>query len=141
MGRRTGQWQCRICGLDRWHVITVKRKNGALYTTSFYACSRCSAMFLNPEQFNAVGNAAPNVEMPTVHSVAFTMDQCADAWPEALSSAGEKAASLLFAAVGSNTVAAILQVKGNGAQPVDSTGAAGLDRTDDLPLTRRLLYH
>jgi hypothetical protein len=79
--------------------------------------------------------------MPTVHSVAFTMDQYADAWPEALSSAGEKAASLLFAAIGSNTVAAILQIKGNGAQPVDSTGAAGLDRTDDLPLTRRLLYH
>ena len=31
--------------------MTVKRKNGALYTTAFYACSRCSVMFLNPEQF------------------------------------------------------------------------------------------
>jgi hypothetical protein len=39
------------------------------------------------------------------HSVAFTMDQYADAWPEALSNAGEKAASLLFAASGSKTVA------------------------------------
>jgi hypothetical protein len=46
--------------------VTVKRKNGALYTTSFYACSRCSVMFLNPEQFNAFGVAAPNIEMPTV---------------------------------------------------------------------------
>jgi integrase len=41
------------------------------------------------------------------HSVAFTMDQYADAWPEALSNAGEKAAALLFgAASGSNTVTA-----------------------------------
>jgi hypothetical protein len=46
--------------------VTVKRKNGTLYTTSFYACSRCSVMFLNPEQFNASGGAASNVEMPTV---------------------------------------------------------------------------
>jgi site-specific recombinase XerD len=30
------------------------------------------------------------------HSVAFTMDQYADAWHEALSNAGEKAAALLF---------------------------------------------
>jgi integrase len=40
------------------------------------------------------------------HSVAFTMDQYADAWPEALCNAGEKAAALLFAASGSKTVAA-----------------------------------
>jgi len=39
------------------------------------------------------------------HSVAFTMDQYADAWPEALSNAGEKAAALLFAVSGSKTVA------------------------------------
>jgi integrase len=41
------------------------------------------------------------------HSVAFTMDQYAQAWPEAISNAGEKAASLLFAATGSKTVAAL----------------------------------
>jgi len=40
------------------------------------------------------------------HSVAFTMDQYADAWPEALSNAGEKAAALFFAASGSKTIAA-----------------------------------
>ena len=62
----TGQWNCRVCGFYRWHVVTVKRRNGALYTTSFYACSGCSAMFLSPEQFNALGRAAPNVEMPRV---------------------------------------------------------------------------
>jgi hypothetical protein len=69
MGRATGQWECRICGFDRWHIVTVKRKNGALYTTSSYACSGCSAMFLNPDQFNALGKAAPNVEMPIVVSL------------------------------------------------------------------------
>jgi hypothetical protein len=69
MGRTTEQWRCRICSFDRWHVVTVKRKHGALYTTSFYACSGCSVMFLNPEAFNALGNAAPNIEMPTVISL------------------------------------------------------------------------
>jgi hypothetical protein len=49
--------------------VTVKRKTGELYTTSFYACSACSVMFLNPEQFNALGDAVPNVEMPTVISL------------------------------------------------------------------------
>jgi hypothetical protein len=66
MGRTTGQWCCRVWGFDRWHIVTVKRKNGALYTTSFYACSGCSVMMLNPEQFNAHGDAAPNIEMPRV---------------------------------------------------------------------------
>jgi hypothetical protein len=69
MGRTTGQWRCRICSFDRWHIVTVKRKNGALYTTSFYACSGCSVMFLNPEQFSAFADAAPNIEMPTVISL------------------------------------------------------------------------
>jgi hypothetical protein len=68
MGRATGQWKCQVFGFDRWHVVSVKRKNGALYTTSFYACFGCSAMFLNPEQFNVYSDAAPNVEMPTVLS-------------------------------------------------------------------------
>jgi len=66
MGRTTGQWRCRICSFNRWHVVSVKRKNGSLYETSFYACSGCSAMFLNRERFSAFGNAAPNVEMPNV---------------------------------------------------------------------------
>ena len=40
------------------------------------------------------------------HSVAFTMDQYADAWPEAVTNAGEAASALLFTASGSKTVAA-----------------------------------
>jgi hypothetical protein len=70
MGRTTSQWKCRICGFDRWHVITVKRKNGSLYETSFYACSGCSVMFLNPDSFNALGEAPPNIEMPKVVALA-----------------------------------------------------------------------
>ena len=66
MGLVSGQWRCRVCGFDRWHVVSVKKKNGALYRTAFYACSGCSGMFLNPEQWNEHGNAAPNIEMPRV---------------------------------------------------------------------------
>jgi len=53
------------------------------------------------------------------HSVAFTMDQYADAWPEALSNAGEKAASLLFAASGSKMVAAVSEEDRNMGQVSD----------------------
>lgn len=65
-GRTTGQWRCRICSFRSLAHRDWKRKNGTLYTTSFYACSRCSVMFLNPEQFNVLGDAAPNIEMATV---------------------------------------------------------------------------
>jgi hypothetical protein len=50
--------------------VSVTRRNGALYTTSFYACSGCAMMFLNPQQFNSLGDAAPNVKMPRVVSLA-----------------------------------------------------------------------
>lgn len=69
MRKTTGPWRCRICSFDRWHVVTVKRKTGSLYTSSFYACSGCLVMVLNPEQFNASGNAAPDVEVTTVISL------------------------------------------------------------------------
>jgi len=42
----------------------VPRKNGALYLTSFYACSKCSVMFLNPAQWSADSSAPANVEAP-----------------------------------------------------------------------------
>ncbi len=36
------QWKCRLCGFDRYyHQVSVLRKTGARYETSFYACSRC----------------------------------------------------------------------------------------------------
>jgi integrase len=64
------------------------------------------------------------------HSVAFTMDQYADAWPEALSNAGEKAAALLFAASGSKTVAAEAESERGEAQVSDSLAPpAGVEPT------------
>jgi len=60
----TGQWRCRICGFERHHQVSVMRKDGSRYLTSFYACSQCSVMFLNPAQWNAYGDAPANVEAP-----------------------------------------------------------------------------
>ena len=60
------QWQCGLCGFYRYHRVGVLRKSGARYETSFHACSGCSAMFLNPAQFDANSTAAPNIEMPPV---------------------------------------------------------------------------
>jgi hypothetical protein len=56
------QWKCRLCGFDRYHRVTVLRKTGARYETPFYACSRCSVMFLNAAQFDTNSTANPNVE-------------------------------------------------------------------------------
>lgn len=61
-----GHWRCRVCDFDRYHKISVGRKNGARYETSFYACSNCSTMFLNPYQFNKYSTENPNVEMPSL---------------------------------------------------------------------------
>jgi len=58
------QWKCRLCGFDRYHRVSVLRKTGARYETPFYACSRCSVMFLNAAQFDANSTANPNVEAP-----------------------------------------------------------------------------
>ena len=60
----SGQWRCRICDFDRYHQVSVPRKNGALYLTSFYACSQRSVMFLNPAQWSADSSAPANVEAP-----------------------------------------------------------------------------
>ena len=58
------QWRRRLCGFDRYHRVTVLRKNGSRYETSFHACSECSAMFLNPAQFEVNSTANPSVGMP-----------------------------------------------------------------------------
>jgi hypothetical protein len=60
------QWRCRVCGFERYHRVSVLRKNGSRYETAFHACSQCSVMFLNPSQFDANSTAVPNIEMPPV---------------------------------------------------------------------------
>ena len=72
------------------------------------------------------------------HSVAFTMDQYADAWPEALSSAGEKAANLLLPQSGSNSVAGSSGGDEGRAQVAEFTGAPGEIRTPDLLVSSQL---
>ncbi|HZO23313.1 MAG TPA: hypothetical protein VFB37_12495 [Steroidobacteraceae bacterium] len=59
-------WRCRVCGFDRYHRVSVMRKNGARYETSFYACSACSVMFLNDSQFDAASTVSPGIEIPPV---------------------------------------------------------------------------
>jgi hypothetical protein len=51
-----------MCGFDRFHRVTVLRKTGVSYETPFRACGGCSAMFLNPSQFDANSTASPNVD-------------------------------------------------------------------------------
>jgi hypothetical protein len=60
----SGQWRCRICDFNRYYQVSVLRKDGSRYLTSFYACSRCSVMFLNPAQWNADGSAPAGIEAP-----------------------------------------------------------------------------
>jgi hypothetical protein len=67
--RAMAQWKCRLCGFARYHQVTVLRPNRARYTTSFYACSGCTTMFLNPEVFNGwhpVSCDAETIEFPPV---------------------------------------------------------------------------
>jgi hypothetical protein len=59
-------WRCRLCAFERYHRVSVLRKNGSRYETQFFACSQCSVMFLNPTQFNAFSTAAPSVEFPPI---------------------------------------------------------------------------
>lgn len=59
------QWQCRVCGYERFHRVVVPKGNNTYYTTQFHACSRCSVMFLLPASFNAL-NPAPTVDVRTV---------------------------------------------------------------------------
>lgn len=54
-----------MCGFERYYGVSVVKKNGVRYHTSFFSCSGCSVMFTNPEQFNAIGQQVnPNVEAP-----------------------------------------------------------------------------
>jgi ribosomal protein L37AE/L43A len=62
----SGVWRCRVCGYERYYRVAVLRKNGTRYETQFFACSQCSVMFLNPNQFNAYSTANPNIEFPPI---------------------------------------------------------------------------
>lgn len=57
-------WCCRVCGFNRYHRVSVLRKNGSKYETSFYACSACSVMFLNERRFDTASSSSPGIEIP-----------------------------------------------------------------------------
>jgi hypothetical protein len=60
------EWRCRLGGFDRFHRVTVMRKNGACYETAFFACSGCSVMLLNDRQFDANSTANPSIAVPPI---------------------------------------------------------------------------
>ena len=66
MTEGTRPWRCRSCGFNHWHKVTVLKKNNVRYETSFYACSQCTVMFLDPQQYNSYSDAAPNIAIPNV---------------------------------------------------------------------------
>ncbi|MGH7867747.1 MAG: hypothetical protein ACREP9_09000, partial [Candidatus Dormibacteraceae bacterium] len=39
---------------ERYHRVSVMRKNGSRYETQFFSCGQCSVMFLNPTQFQCI---------------------------------------------------------------------------------------
>jgi hypothetical protein len=59
-------WKCRLCDYERYHRVSVIKKNGVRYETAFFACSQCSVMFLNPAQFSALAQASPSIELPPI---------------------------------------------------------------------------
>ncbi|HEY2808930.1 MAG TPA: hypothetical protein VGI91_09055 [Steroidobacteraceae bacterium] len=63
MVHTTDQWRCRMCSYERYHRVSVLRKDGSRYETSFFACSKCSVMFLNPQQWNGHEGSQPGVSI------------------------------------------------------------------------------
>jgi hypothetical protein len=55
-------WQCRVCGYDRFFRVVVPRPNNKTYATQFFDCSKCQVMFFNPASFNAL-NDKPVVDV------------------------------------------------------------------------------
>jgi integrase len=87
------------------------------------------------------GESAPTVAKLVGHArPSFTMDVYADAWPDAVSAAGEKVAALLFADSGSKTVAEPNAKASKSAQLIDVSGAPGEIRTPDPLVRSQVLY-
>lgn len=48
-----GPFRCRVCACCHYARVRVRRSNGDLYVTEFYACANCSTMFLDPRLFTS----------------------------------------------------------------------------------------
>lgn len=61
-------FRCRVCGNGTFRAIAVPRPSAASRETSFYECSGCSVMFLDPTAFNANEPGPPQsrgAQLPT----------------------------------------------------------------------------
>src|SRR5437870_4939779 len=45
-------FDCPLCGSNQCLSVVVPRPNGDYYTTRFYKCAGCTAMFLDPDRFS-----------------------------------------------------------------------------------------
>lgn len=52
-------FKCPVCACIGYNRVVVLRPNGRRYETSFFACSNCTAMFLDPDRFTV--DRAPKV--------------------------------------------------------------------------------
>lgn len=46
-------FRCQVCGSGFFRAVLVPRPDGSLYATSFYECTGCSVVFIDPHAFNA----------------------------------------------------------------------------------------
>jgi hypothetical protein len=94
--KRRGRWVADYrdpTGKRHWESYDTKKEAEAALARSTVAIKE--GRYSAPNDKRTIGN----------HSVAFTMDRYADAWPEQIAGAGEAAARLLLPTSGSKTVA------------------------------------
>jgi hypothetical protein len=48
MPDRPDYFRCPLCKSVSCQRVSVKRTNGTIYTTEFFACTICTVMFLDP---------------------------------------------------------------------------------------------
>ena len=44
-------FECPLCGSNGYVRVRVKKPDGSWYTTEFYKCAGCTAMFTDPADF------------------------------------------------------------------------------------------
>jgi DNA-directed RNA polymerase subunit RPC12/RpoP len=44
-------FKCPLCGSNGYVRVRVKKPDGSWYTTEFYKCASCTAMFTDPVEF------------------------------------------------------------------------------------------
>ena len=55
-------FRCRLCGCNRYVLISAQREGGYWYDTPFFKCCGCSVMFEDPLDFAGLRLYAPGTE-------------------------------------------------------------------------------